>query len=168
MTLKAPFPWSESFWSKVDRSGECWLWKAAKTEKGYGVFGIGGKTFKAHRVAYEMEHGSIPEGLCLLHVCDTPACVRPLHLRPGTKAENNADMRRKGRNAPGGSKTPRESCAYQRGEQHHEAKLDKARVLAIRADYDSGNYSMSQIATKYGIGLTTAFKVIRRVTWQSV
>jgi hypothetical protein len=71
----------------------------ASTDRyGYGQFRFEGKILRAHRVAYELEVGPIPEGMKLLHSCDNRRCVKPQHLTPGTMAQNNADMNRKGRN----------------------------------------------------------------------
>lgn len=75
---------TEAFWSKVDRTGPCWLWRAATNSSGYGTFA--GRM--AHRVAYEMVVGSIPRGLHLDHLCRTRLCVRPQHLEPVTPKEN--------------------------------------------------------------------------------
>lgn len=74
------------FWAKVDRSGECWLWRATTDGPGYGFFRIApGVMRRAHRIAWEMIVGPIPLGMCLLHRCDTPGCVRPAHLFLGTR-----------------------------------------------------------------------------------
>lgn len=85
------------FWSKVDTSGDCWLWTSTKYPNGRGQFKVANKNLKAYRVAYELEYGPIPEGLQVLHHCDNPSCVRPAHLFVGTCADNQADMTRKGR-----------------------------------------------------------------------
>lgn len=83
------------FLSKIqqdDNSG-CWLWMAT-THKGYGKFAVGSKrdgtnrNVLAHRYAYELWVGPIPEGLVLDHLCRTPGCVNPNHLEPVTVAEN--------------------------------------------------------------------------------
>jgi hypothetical protein len=81
------------FWSKVVISPdtECLEWSAARNEHGYGIIGIGGRSgrnFKAHRVAYELLVGPIPEGLVLDHLCRNPPCVRPSHLEPVTHKVN--------------------------------------------------------------------------------
>jgi len=77
------------FWEKVDKSGDCWMWKAYTHRSGYGTFGIGqGKTAYAHRFAYEDTHGPIPEGLVIDHRCFTRACCNPAHLRAVTPKQN--------------------------------------------------------------------------------
>lgn len=86
----------ERFWSKVDKSGECWLWTGGKSG-GYGYFKVNGSTLRANRLAYEIEHGEIPEGMLVCHSCDTPACVNPAHLWLGTDKDNQADKVAKGR-----------------------------------------------------------------------
>jgi hypothetical protein len=80
-------PAQERFWSKVDKAGDCWLWTARVTDQGYGQFHYLGKTQKAHRVAYEWEHGPVELGLDHRHTCPKN-CVRPAHLRPTTMKQN--------------------------------------------------------------------------------
>lgn len=72
----------ERFWLKVNRTGGCWLWTAAVSTGGYGRVHWDGKLRQAHRVAYELEVGPIPEGLELDHLCRVRRCVRPDHLEP--------------------------------------------------------------------------------------
>ena len=79
----------ERFWSKVDRSGECWVWIGAKDDRGYGFFRVAPKTVRAYRFAYEMLVGPIPQGLELDHLCRNHSCVNPAHLDPVTHRENN-------------------------------------------------------------------------------
>lgn len=85
---KRPPPTAETFWSKVDKAGTCWLWGAAKHEDGYGRAWWGGRLRPAHRVAYELTVGLIPEGHDLDHLCRVHECVRPDHLEPVTRKEN--------------------------------------------------------------------------------
>lgn len=75
----------------------CLLWIGSTNRKGYGQFNTGYTTAAAHRIAYERAFGPIPEGLCVCHRCDTPACVNPDHFFVGTIEDNNKDMARKGR-----------------------------------------------------------------------
>ncbi len=85
---------------KVQKTSGCWLWTGSLT-KGYGHFRVHGQLMYAHRFAWEREHGrKIPDGLLVLHECDTPACVRPSHLFVGTQSDNMRDMVAKGRGGP--------------------------------------------------------------------
>jgi len=84
----------ERFWSKVDVRGrnECWLWQATIVNSGYGRFWYQGKLELAHRVAYMICIGPIPEGMTIDHVrargCTSRACVNPAHLEPVSRGEN--------------------------------------------------------------------------------
>lgn len=93
---------TDRFWSKVciKLDNECWEWKAGKV-RGYGQFSYHGNNAYAHRVAWEIVNGSIPNGLLVLHKCDNKACVNPSHLYCGTHSDNMGD--REWRNPLNGS-----------------------------------------------------------------
>lgn len=86
----------ERFWSKVQKTATCWLWTELKNKKGYGLIRIQGKNKMAHRISYELVNAPLNENI-VRHTCDTPACVNPAHLLPGTHAQNVADMDSRGR-----------------------------------------------------------------------
>lgn len=87
----------QRFWAKVDKDGPapearpnlgpCWLWSAAKWRNGYGVFNDVGSRY-AHRFAYAMLVGPIPDGLTIDHLCRVRRCVRPEHLEAVTGKVN--------------------------------------------------------------------------------
>lgn len=98
-------PESEArFWRKVDKTGVCWEWTGWRDSDGYGKFG--GRrllTNRAHRLAYELVVGPIPDDLPLDHLCRNPGCVNPAHLEPVTHRENI--LRGVGRTAQNARKT---------------------------------------------------------------
>ncbi len=154
-----------SFWSKVDRSGDCWEWTGCCfAGKEYGVFRCRGKNLRAHRYAYEITYGPIPAGLFVCHRCDNPRCVRPDHLFLGTAAHNSADMVAKRRQARG-KRTRPETRA--RGERHHKAKITAADVRDIRRLYAEG-VSQRTLADRYALAHSNVFAIVTRRSWRHV
>ncbi len=146
------------FWSKVDSTypKDCWLWMAARYRFGYGYLGLGSRKdgsrrkVSAHRIAYELAIGPIPNGLCVLHHCDNPPCCNPAHLFLGTKKDNACDRNRKERQA--------------RGEHHGCAKLTKNDVRTIRFD----SRSMRTIAADYNVSHVTINRIKTRQSWAHI
>jgi hypothetical protein len=82
-------PLQDRFWEKVEKTETCWLWTAAKNDQGYGHIKVSdGEWAYAHRLAYELLVGPIPEGLELDHLCRVRNCLNPAHLEPVTGREN--------------------------------------------------------------------------------
>ncbi len=71
---------------------DCWNWNKSTNEKGYGQVMCAGKNIKAHKMAYMIHVGDIPDGVSVLHKCDNPRCVNPNHLFLGSQADNINDM----------------------------------------------------------------------------
>ena len=72
---------AERFWSKVLRGKGCWLWQASADQNGYGLIWWNGRTQRAHRVSWELEHGKAPPTeKTLVQTCGRRGCVRPDHL----------------------------------------------------------------------------------------
>ena len=92
----------ERFFAKLappTQSG-CIEFMGKRQNKGYGHIGSGGhkgRTLLAHRVAWELANGPIPDGLLVCHRCDNPPCCNPEHLFLGTKSDNALDQIGKGR-----------------------------------------------------------------------
>lgn len=144
------------FWNKVAvrQESACWLWTAA-IANGYGVFSLKSRNAIAHRVAWVMMYGDIPEGLLVCHHCDNPSCCNPYHLFLGTQSDNMFDCSKKGRN-PVWSHPE----AYPRGERQWKAKLTDAQVLEIRAL--SQSVGTRELARRYSVSPPTISKILHR------
>jgi hypothetical protein len=157
-------PLAERFWAKVDRRGpdECWPWLGSRHGDGYGEISVDGKLRPAHVVAYELKTGAkIPTGIDGCHKCDHPWCCNPDHVFPGTRAENMADCRAKGRD----SKPP-----VHEGVDHHFAKLTVDDVREIRSTYIKGSkvHGASALARRFGLSHTAVQNLVDGRTWQGV
>lgn len=153
------------FWEKVLLGDDCWEWQAAKTRGGYGVLRANGR---AHKLAWVMRAGPIPDGFLVGHTCDNPPCVRndepgiyvvrdiarPRfgHLWLGTNADNLADMADKGRSLF--------------GERATNVKLKEAEVREILAL--KGVLSSYAVADRYGVTQSCVAHIWTRTTWKHV
>lgn len=106
----------------------------------------------AHRVSWILNVGPIPKGMCVLHKCDNPRCVRPDHLFLGTKADNTADAIAKDR--------------LQRGERSVKARLTADQAREIYARFRDEQISASDLGAQYGVHGQTVWHIVRGRTWK--
>jgi hypothetical protein len=132
------------------QQGSCRLWTGNKYHDGYGKMSWQGKTDRAHRLAWRAWRGPIPQGLNVLHTCDTPLCIEPTHLFLGSHADNVADKMRKGRH-------PRNVTFGHRILTEAQARaVFKARGRQV------------DIAAKYGVTQAAVSKIKRKATWKHI
>lgn len=148
--------------SEREDVGACMLAKRLD-DKGYGRAYHEGKTVGAHRLAYCQHHGiplSAIAGKMIRHKCDNPPCINPLHLEPGTAADNMRDMVERGR-----------QCKWEgrrRGEGNPKCRLKQADVDAIRSRYIrySVPHGTKSIARDYGVSHRTIVDIVLGRTWK--
>jgi hypothetical protein len=150
----------ERFWRYVERTDDidaCWLWLGTRDKDGYGNFRTAHSTStRAHRFAYRTFIGPIPPGLMVLHSCDTPACVRPGHLRLGTGRDNAADMVERGRQS------------RQQGTRHGAAKLNDRVVRFLRRVHGTRRWRPTRLAEWLGVSPSAVLLAAKGETWRHV
>lgn len=129
----------------------CLVWTGAKNSQGYGSMSFGRGTILAHRLSCIVHFGEIPHGLCVLHRCDNPSCIRPEHLFAGTKLDNAIDMIQKGRKV------------ILRGASHPRSKMTVENVNVIR----TSNLSASLLASMYGVSRKQIHRIRTGVLWRN-
>lgn len=134
----------------------CSIWMGGINDQGYGLIRDGKRQKRAHRVAWELANGPIPEGMVVLHNCDIPSCVNPDHLSVGTQAENLKDMFAKHR-----GKIP-----SVRGERQGSSKLTADDVREIRRL--AASKSQPEIAAMFGIDRSNVSVIVLRKGWKHV
>jgi len=142
------------------------MWDGARDSDGYGRIGKNRK--RAHRDSWERANGrSVPDGMVVMHACDNPPCVNPMHLVVGTVADNNRDRHAKGRSKnlfTSGSDHP---AKVHRGQAHWRAKLTDNDVRIIRSRHRLGE-TQATIAADFKINAATVSRIVRRVWRQEV
>lgn len=147
---KRRIPADKRFWQKVskDSPSGCWEWTGRTTEHGYGLLDVDGKSVLAHRFAWQLKNGPIPDDMHVCHHCDNPRCVRTSHLFIGTHADNMADRDRK--------------------ERGGVAKLTKYEVAEIRRKYAQGNVTQKKLAAEYGVTREAISRITTRENWKHI
>ena len=149
----------QRFWDKVERDSRdhCWIWNGHR-QRGYGRLHIHKKLFLAPRVSWVLHYGDIPEGKLVLHSCDNPPCVNPLHLFLGTPLTNAEDRGAKGRHS---------YKSRNKGEDHPRAILTNRTVSEIRARHVVKQYGiLKQLAQEFGVSKGTIKAVVSGRRWR--
>lgn len=147
---------TERFYLRVSETPTergCLEWIAGVNPNGYGYLGIGRRVVLAHRFAWELSNGPIPDGLVVCHHCDNRLCVNVDHLFLGTRADNNRDKANKGRSPD------------KKGEKGSKAKLSNDQVLEIRSGKFS-SWRVCDIAEHFGISPTNTSSILNCKTWK--
>lgn len=134
---------ANGFWGKAVRCGDCLLWTEARNGAGYGAVGNKFGVTRAHRVAYWLAKGPFELKLCVCHTCDVRNCIEPSHLFIGTRKDNNADGRKKGRMHP---------VPHHYGEKN-PASIGRELAAEIKRQLDAG-VTHRELTKAYGVSKT--------------
>ncbi len=140
-----------AYYSQPQPNG-CRLWIAARNPKGYGHLKWEGVVWQAHRLSWTHTNGPIPDGMEVLHRCDTPPCIEPACLFLGTNYDNVRD------------RVGKQRSVRLAGERNGRAILTAADVLAIRAD----SRGPSAIAPEYGVSAVLISRIKHRKAWTHI
>lgn len=132
----------------------CWLWLGGLNRGGYGGFRIGKRKWAAHRAAVLIYRGVDLADQLGRQRCDTPPCVNPSHVEPGSPLDNVRDRDSRGRH-----------CI---GERHPNSKLTPEAVRALRAMRDETGATYTALGAAFGVSYFTAKLVVERKAWRQV
>ena len=145
----------DRFFQYVDKKGkdECCEWNGPRNEDGYGLFYCNGKSRKAHRVAYMLEYGEIPEGKEITHICNNPACVNHKHLKVDTHQGNIDYMIECGR------------ARHPKGEEHPNHIFTWEIIKNIRREYSENDITQEELAAKYETSRRSIYLILNNIIW---
>lgn len=149
----------KAFWAKVEKTLTCWIWTGAVSgPMKYGALTRSGMHFLAHRWSWKLAFGPIPDGMHVLHNCDTPRCVNPEHLFLGTKLDNTRDMIAKGRS---------KFSNPHPGMTHHNHRFSDDDIRTMRLLFEAG-LSQCELGRIYRTNQGNISRIVRRITWSHV
>ena len=137
----------------TNKTETCWIWTGYKCYWGYGIISVKSKPKKAHRIAYEVWKGPIPDGLLIRHLCNNPACINPDHLEIGTHQDNMNDKVRANRQS--------RNCGP-KGTRCATNKLAEEQVQSILQSKEKGRI----LAQQYGVSEGTISSIRHRRVWK--
>lgn len=146
----------ERLTAKLVREGDCLIFTGTRNPDGYGLIATPDGARSAHRIAYTLWVGEIPDDTYVLHSCDNPPCCNHEHLFLGTQADNVKDMEAKGR---------RRNAS---GSGHGNTSLTEADVREIRHRYATGGVTQKTLADEFGMTQAGINHIIRRRSWRHV
>lgn len=138
---------ADAFWARIDKGDGCWEWTGPTIKQGYGKTKCGPER-QAHRVAYMLAVGPIPDGLFVCHHCDNRRCCRPDHLFVGDAFANGRDMAAKGR--AGG------------------AKFTVEIVKQMREMHTATGLPMAEVGKHFGVSKAQAHLILTYKAWKDV
>lgn len=168
---------SQGFVERVESSvayepmSGCWLWMGHISDSGHGRAALGRKSVYVHRQYFHEKVCPVPDGLFVLHKCDTPCCVNLDHLYVGTKKDNALDRERRGRGGgpkrSGAAHPSKRTPGWSSGTRNGRSKLTESNVREVRALHAQG-VSMSDLARKYEVTKTNISHICNFKLWKNV
>lgn len=144
------------FTKYVEVTKGCWLWRGSRNAQGYGRFQVSTrKPIQAHRFAFQVWHGDIPQDADVCHACDNPSCVNPAHLWAGTRAQNMQDSISKGR--------------FKRalGTKHGLSRFNEADIRLMRGLHARG-FSYQHLADLFDCSKASVADIVKKRWWRHV
>lgn len=135
---------AEKINARTNKTPTCWLWMGYKQTSGYGMLCVNKVSKVAHRIAYELAYGSIPEGMSIDHICHVKHCVRPEHLRVVTPKQNSENF---------GGLDVSNTSGYRGVDWHKQLGKWRVRVGHNGHYYSGGQYSDIEEANAAAIAL---------------